>query len=186
MEPLNGDDRPHLPPPSLWPVGFAVGVACVLVGLIVDPLVVVPIGVAILLVFGFLWARDATKGYRAPVPGASSRFRLSGWLDARMRRAPGCPGCTARDDFRVDRRSRALPTCRREGRLFPIRTVRTARAACRITERRECAIRARAMALARTGCWACSRRTASTPAARRRRQAPSRPAPSVPRADAAR
>ena len=69
MEPVNGDDRPHLPPPSLWPVGFAVGVACVLVGLIVDPLVIVPIGVAIVLVFGFLWARDATKGYRGPVPG---------------------------------------------------------------------------------------------------------------------
>ena len=30
------DEQPHLPPPSLWPVGFAVGVACVLVGLVVS------------------------------------------------------------------------------------------------------------------------------------------------------
>jgi quinol---cytochrome c reductase iron-sulfur subunit, bacillus type len=78
VEPLNGDDRPHLPPPSLWPVGFAVGVACILVGLIVDPLVVVPIGVAIALVFGFLWARDATKGYRAPVPDLEPEVRRPG------------------------------------------------------------------------------------------------------------
>ena len=78
MEPVNGDDRPHLPPPSLWPVGFAVGVACVLVGLIVDPLVIVPIGVAIVLVFGFLWARDATKGYRGPVPDLEPEVRETG------------------------------------------------------------------------------------------------------------
>ena len=31
-----GDDRPQLPAPSLWPVGFAVGVVCLLVGLIVS------------------------------------------------------------------------------------------------------------------------------------------------------
>jgi len=78
VEPLNGDDRPHLPPPSLWPVGFAVGVACVLVGLIVDPLVVVPIGVVLLLVFGYLWVRDATHGYRAPVPELEPEVRRPG------------------------------------------------------------------------------------------------------------
>jgi hypothetical protein len=30
------DEKPHLPPPSLWPVGFAIGIACVLVGLVVS------------------------------------------------------------------------------------------------------------------------------------------------------
>jgi Rieske Fe-S protein len=78
VEPLNGDDRPHLPPPSLWPVGFAVGVACVLVGLVFNPIVVIPIGVAIILVFGFLWARDATRGYRAPVPDLEPEVRETG------------------------------------------------------------------------------------------------------------
>jgi Rieske Fe-S protein len=57
-------DRPHLPGPSLYPVGFAAGIACVLVGLIVNPKLVASIGGAIAIVFGFLWARDATKEYR--------------------------------------------------------------------------------------------------------------------------
>jgi Rieske Fe-S protein len=57
-------DRPHLPGPSLYPIGFAAGIACVLVGLIVNPKLVAPIGGAIAIVFGFLWARDATKEYR--------------------------------------------------------------------------------------------------------------------------
>jgi Rieske Fe-S protein len=67
-EPQQGD-RPHLPGPSLYPIAFAAGVACILVGLIVNPKVIAPIGAAIAIVFGFLWARDATKEYRgAPEP----------------------------------------------------------------------------------------------------------------------
>ena len=58
------DEKPHLPPPSLWPVGFAIGVACVLVGLVVSwP--VVAVGAAITLVFGFLWVRDVTRDMAA-------------------------------------------------------------------------------------------------------------------------
>ena len=63
MEPQHGDG-PHLPGPSLYPIGFAVGVACILVGLIVNPTLVAPIGGVIAVVFGFLWARDASKEYR--------------------------------------------------------------------------------------------------------------------------
>ena len=29
-------DTQHLPAPSLWPIGFAIGVACILVGLVVS------------------------------------------------------------------------------------------------------------------------------------------------------
>jgi quinol---cytochrome c reductase iron-sulfur subunit, bacillus type len=58
------EDRPHLPGPSLYPIAFAAGVACILVGLIVNPKIVAPIGAAIAIVFGFLWARDATVEYR--------------------------------------------------------------------------------------------------------------------------
>lgn len=44
-------------------MGFAVGIVCILVGLIVSwPAVAV--GAGITLVFGFLWARDVTRGYR--------------------------------------------------------------------------------------------------------------------------
>ena len=61
MEERPGDDRPQLPPPSLWPVGFAVGIVCLLVGLIVSwPAAAV--GAGLTLVFGFLWARDVTSG----------------------------------------------------------------------------------------------------------------------------
>ncbi len=63
MEPQRGD-RPHLPGPSLYPIAFAAGVACILVGLIVSPLVIAPIGAGIAVFFGYLWARDATREYR--------------------------------------------------------------------------------------------------------------------------
>jgi Rieske Fe-S protein len=56
--------EPHLPAPSLWPVGFAVGIAVVLIGLIVNPTIVSSIGGALVIVFGFLWIRDATAEYR--------------------------------------------------------------------------------------------------------------------------
>ena len=63
MEPQHGG-RPHSPGPSVYPIGFAAGVACILVGLIINPKIVAPIGAAIAIVFGFLWARDATKELR--------------------------------------------------------------------------------------------------------------------------
>jgi Rieske Fe-S protein len=65
LEERPGDDRPQLPPPSLWPVGFAVGIVCLLVGLVVSwP--VAAVGAALALVFGFLWARDVATGGRSP------------------------------------------------------------------------------------------------------------------------
>jgi menaquinol-cytochrome c reductase iron-sulfur subunit len=70
VEPVPGQDKPHLPPPSLWPIGFAIGVVCILVGLIVSWLAVA-VGVAITVLFGFLWVRDVTSDYRrvpAPAP----------------------------------------------------------------------------------------------------------------------
>jgi Rieske Fe-S protein len=67
LEPSPGHDRPHLPAPTLWPVGFAVGLACVLVGLIVSwPAVAV--GGAIALFFGFLWVRDLSSGMSRAEP----------------------------------------------------------------------------------------------------------------------
>ena len=61
MEPHG--ERPHVAGPSLWPIGFAVGIACVLVGLVVSwP--VAAVGAAIALIFGFLWIRDVTGDYR--------------------------------------------------------------------------------------------------------------------------
>jgi menaquinol-cytochrome c reductase iron-sulfur subunit len=61
LEERNGDDRPQLPGPSLWPVGFAVGIVCLLVGLIVS-WYVAAVGAGLALVFGFLWAREVATG----------------------------------------------------------------------------------------------------------------------------
>jgi quinol---cytochrome c reductase iron-sulfur subunit, bacillus type len=63
VEPRQGDNEPHSPSPSIWPVGFAVGIACILTGLIVSrPAAIV--GAVIALIFGALWARDAMRAGR--------------------------------------------------------------------------------------------------------------------------
>lgn len=68
MEPGPGQEKPHLPPPSLWPIGFAIGIVCILVGLIIS-WTAVAIGVAITVLFGFLWVRDVATDYRRmPLP----------------------------------------------------------------------------------------------------------------------
>lgn len=82
MEPQHGD-RPHSPGPSLYPIGFAAGVACILVGLIINPRLIAPIGAVIAVVFGFLWARDATAEYRAePEPIEPERREVAATTEA--------------------------------------------------------------------------------------------------------
>jgi Rieske Fe-S protein len=55
------DEHPHVPGPSLWPVGFAVGVVVLLVGLIIS-WYIAGLGAVLALAFGFLWVRDLTTG----------------------------------------------------------------------------------------------------------------------------
>ena len=55
----------------MWPVGFAVGIACIFVGLIVST-IVVAVGAVLTALFGFLWIRDVTKGYQAEPPTAAA------------------------------------------------------------------------------------------------------------------
>jgi Rieske Fe-S protein len=50
-------EHPHVPGPSLWPVGFAVGVVALLVGFVVNWWIVAA-GAVIAIVFGFLWIRE--------------------------------------------------------------------------------------------------------------------------------
>jgi Rieske Fe-S protein len=65
------------PQPTLWPVAFAIGVAVLLVGLIINPLWISTIGGAIALVFGALWARAATAELRgAPVVVRAERREM--------------------------------------------------------------------------------------------------------------
>jgi quinol---cytochrome c reductase iron-sulfur subunit, bacillus type len=56
--------KPHLPAPTAYPIGFAAGGATILVGLIVNPKVLAPIGGVIAIVFAFLWVRDASAEHR--------------------------------------------------------------------------------------------------------------------------
>jgi Rieske Fe-S protein len=55
------DDHPHVPGPSLWPVGFAVGVVVLLLGIIISWWVAA-IGAVVGLIFAFFWVRDLTAG----------------------------------------------------------------------------------------------------------------------------
>jgi Rieske Fe-S protein len=57
VDPQQGEHKPDLPGPSVWPIGVAVGVACLLVGLVISWWIVA-IGGGITLVFGFLWLRE--------------------------------------------------------------------------------------------------------------------------------
>jgi Rieske Fe-S protein len=52
----------HLPGASLWPIGFAIGIVCVLVGIVISWIVAV-VGAAIAVFCATLWIRDSTRGY---------------------------------------------------------------------------------------------------------------------------
>ena len=72
----NGNDTPHLPGPSLWPIAFAVGVACLLLGLVINWLVAL-VGAILVVVFGILWARDVTREVRGEVPTIQPEVRAA-------------------------------------------------------------------------------------------------------------
>jgi menaquinol-cytochrome c reductase iron-sulfur subunit len=70
VDPHGGQGTPHEPTPTIWPVGFAIGIACIFVGLILSP-IVVAVGAVLAAIFGFLWIREVTRGFRgaaAPEP----------------------------------------------------------------------------------------------------------------------
>jgi Rieske Fe-S protein len=71
MDPVEREQA-HLPAPTIGPVGFALGIVVVLVGLIVNPLWISTIGAVVAVIFGVLWAREATSELRrshvAPEP----------------------------------------------------------------------------------------------------------------------
>jgi len=71
VEPGQGDDKSHVPGPSLLPIAFAIGVVIVLVGLIISNWVAVGIGAVLAFAFGGVWIRDLSisrAGEAAPPP----------------------------------------------------------------------------------------------------------------------
>jgi len=57
MGPQRPDEQTAATTPTVWPISFAVGVAVLLVGLIVNPGVIAPLGGAITVLAGFGWVR---------------------------------------------------------------------------------------------------------------------------------
>ena len=70
METRGPTEPPHGPAPSLWPLGFAIGITVALVGLVIGSWSAVAVGAVLLLAFGFLWARDVATGMQEPPPAA--------------------------------------------------------------------------------------------------------------------
>lgn len=68
VEPHGPDPQPHAPPPSLWPVGFAIGIAVLLTGLVIGAWLVVAIGAGLALIFGWVWAGDVMRGGARATP----------------------------------------------------------------------------------------------------------------------
>ena len=64
----NPDDTPQAPGQSLWPIGFAIGIAVILVGLVISVPAII-LGAVVTIVFGLLWIRDASRTH-APVDSA--------------------------------------------------------------------------------------------------------------------
>ena len=69
-----GQHTPHSPGSSFWPIGFAIGVACLLLGLVIS-WIVAAIGAGLAIVFGVLWARDVTRDVRDEVPEVEPETR---------------------------------------------------------------------------------------------------------------
>ena len=64
------NDKPDAPSPSLWPIGFAIGIALVLIGLVVSwPAAI--LGAVLAIVFGVLWIRDSARSH-GPVDSAAA------------------------------------------------------------------------------------------------------------------
>jgi quinol---cytochrome c reductase iron-sulfur subunit, bacillus type len=68
VEPHGSDSTPHVPPPSLWPIGFAIGIVLVLVGLVIGSWATVAVGAVLTVAFGFVWLRDLATGHDAALP----------------------------------------------------------------------------------------------------------------------
>jgi menaquinol-cytochrome c reductase iron-sulfur subunit len=76
----NGPDPPRAPGPSLWPIGFAIGVAFLLLGLVISWLIAL-IGAVLAVFFGLLWAGDVTGEVRGEVPEIAPERRVAAVVD---------------------------------------------------------------------------------------------------------
>jgi Rieske Fe-S protein len=85
-----GHDTPHASGPSLWPIAFAIGVACLLLGLVIS-WIVAAIGAVIAVLFGVLWARDVTRDVRDEVPHVEPETRAVADVPSQAMQASAAP-----------------------------------------------------------------------------------------------
>jgi Rieske Fe-S protein len=76
----NGPDTPHTPGPSLWPIGFAIGIAFLLLGLVISWFIAL-IGAVLAVLFGLLWASTVTREVRGDVPEIAPERRVAAAAD---------------------------------------------------------------------------------------------------------
>lgn len=99
--PEHGEPETHLPSPTIWPFAFAAAVALILLGLIVS-LPATAVGVALAVVFGFLWIRQATREVRGepepveapPAPVVVEEEEEAALADERYTRSKFLEGAT--------------------------------------------------------------------------------------------
>ena len=97
-------DQQHSPGASLWPIGFAIGVACALVGVVLS-FIVLAVGAAIAVVCAALWIRDSTRGYATPVEHEPERRPAAHAAVPADTRGPAPPEV---EDEEVERVSRSV------------------------------------------------------------------------------
>jgi Rieske Fe-S protein len=98
QESLHGEA--HLPSPTLYPIGFAIGIVVILVGLVIDPLLISSIGAGIAIVFAFLWAREATAELREQSVSVEPERRQAGAMpEDGIALAPGPDNAVTRSGF---------------------------------------------------------------------------------------
>lgn len=73
-------------PATVWPIAVAVGVAVLLVGLIVNPLVIAPLGAAITALAGLGWIRVG-RPYRRSASGETTPAAVASRSDERYSRS---------------------------------------------------------------------------------------------------
>ena len=97
---------PHAPPPSLWPLGFAIGLTVTLVGLVLGSWSTVAVGAVLLVAFGFVWLRDVASGVAAPPPAPAPAETEPGGA-APARPTAGEPALAAMEDEEIERYPRS-------------------------------------------------------------------------------
>jgi Rieske Fe-S protein len=97
----------HLPGASLWPIGFAIGVACILIGIVVS-WIVAAVGAVIAVVCAALWIRDSSKAFSMPPPAVEPETRAPRSTDGAPRADELGPAMPVMEDEEIERYPRSV------------------------------------------------------------------------------